>query len=68
MESDQPLAVEFEFYDDAGEMVSSESVSLPIPEKETESQFSVTTESSVPISGVAYKIADASQQTAGGQD
>lgn len=63
MEPGGQLALQFDFYGDAGEVVVSESASLTLPEKETEAQFSVTTESSQAISGVTYRRASPTQPT-----
>ncbi len=57
------LDLQFDFYGDAGEVVASENASITLPEKETEAQFTVTTESSEAISGVTYRRAAGAQPT-----
>ncbi len=63
MEPGGQLDLQFDFYGDAGEVVASENASITLPEKETEAQFTVTTESSEAISGVTYRRAAGAQPT-----
>ncbi len=65
MEPGTQLELHFDFYADDGEVVTSESASITLPEKETEAQFTVTTESAAAISGVTYRRADMAQPPTG---
>lgn len=55
MEPDTPLELQFDFYDYAGEVVASETVTIVAPVKDSQTDFSVTTESPANISGFTYK-------------
>jgi len=48
------VTVVFDFYDDAGEMVASETVTLEAPEQGATAEFSVSTESPMLVSGFTY--------------
>ncbi|MEE9134095.1 MAG: hypothetical protein V3U13_11085 [Gemmatimonadota bacterium] len=65
LEPDTELLVQFDFYDDAGEVVASESVTVVAPPQESQARFSVSTESSALISGFTYRPADSTPAQAG---
>ncbi len=65
MEAGSQLEVQFDFHGDDGEVLASENASLTLPEKDTEVEFTVTTESSAAISGVSYRRAGMPQQPTG---
>jgi hypothetical protein len=56
-----PVQLVFDFYDDSGEVVASESVTVETPAQGERTEFSVSTESSMLISGFAYRRGDGSQ-------
>ncbi len=59
------LELQFDFHGDDGEVLASENAGITLPEKETEAQFTVTTESSAAISGVSYRRAGTVPQPTG---
>jgi tetratricopeptide (TPR) repeat protein len=59
------LDLVFDFYDDAGEVVGTETVSLTVPGQDEEAEFTVTTESAALISGFAYRRAEEAATQAG---
>lgn len=60
MEEGAQLELQFDFYDDVGEIVASEMVSLTLPAQDQQVDFEVSTESASLISGFTYKPAGAS--------
>ncbi|MGD8699506.1 MAG: hypothetical protein PVJ43_09460 [Gemmatimonadales bacterium] len=55
MDPDTPVELQFDFYDDAGELVGSESITVVAPAQQADVEFELTMESSAAISGFAYK-------------
>ncbi len=65
LEPDTELLIQFDFYDDAGEVVASETATVVAPPQESQARFSISTESSALISGFTYRPADSTQPQAG---
>ncbi len=59
------LALVFDFYDDSGEVVATKDVSLTVPGPDETTEFTVSIESSAPISGFAYRPASEASAQAG---
>jgi hypothetical protein len=55
-EQGSSLDLVFDFYDEAGQQVTSVGQSLEVPELEGAVRFSIEVESSVPIAGFAYRL------------
>jgi tetratricopeptide (TPR) repeat protein len=64
-EEGAPLELRFDFYDDAGEMVASETATLTVPAQEERADFSVSTQSAALISGFTYSPSQSGQAQAG---
>lgn len=58
-----PVHLVFDFYDDSGEVVASESLTIETPAQGERTEFSVSTQSSMLISGFVYRRGDGSQST-----
>lgn len=54
-EPSTPLDLEFDFFNDAGQVVATETVTVTLPEQGTQTGFEVATESAAIISGFTYK-------------
>jgi tetratricopeptide (TPR) repeat protein len=65
MAPDAPIELQFDFYDDSGEVVSSETATVTAPAEQGSVSFDVTTESEAGISGFAYKPLNLETTSAG---
>jgi tetratricopeptide (TPR) repeat protein len=64
-EPDVEVELQFDFYDDAGEIVATEAVTVLTPAQDGQTEFSVSTESVALISGFAYKRAEPAEAETG---
>jgi len=65
-EPDSEVLVEFDFVNNAGEVIATESVAIVAPAQDSQAEFSVSTESDAEITGFVYRAAgDAQAQTDG---
>lgn len=61
-EAGTPLELRFDFYNDAGQVVATETVTVTLPEQGVQTGFDVATESAALISGFTYQRAGEGQQ------
>jgi len=55
MAAEAPVELQFDFYDSAGQVVASETVTVVAPAEQQDVEFDVTMESTAEISGFTYK-------------
>jgi hypothetical protein len=55
MAAETPVELQFDFYDNAGELVASETVTVVAPAEQQDVEFDLTMESTADISGFTYK-------------
>ncbi len=66
LEPASEVVLQFDFLDEAGEVVATETATVTAPAQDAQVEFSVSTESSATITGFMYRPADAAQAQAGG--
>ena len=66
LDADTEVTLQFDFYDDAGEVVASETNTLVAPAMDAQAEFSLSFESAALISGFVYRVTDTAQAEAGG--
>ena len=66
MAPDTPVELQFDFYDTAGEVAASKTVTVVAPAPQADVQFDVTTESSAEIIGFSYKPLNVETTSAAG--
>jgi len=66
LDADAEVSLQFDFYNDAGEVVASETTTLMAPAPDAQAEFSLSVESEALISGFVYRVADTAPAQAGG--